>query len=285
MGGMSPVTKAFMCGLAAAMLAMVAVSVFAQGASADQAPLYRIEIIVFAHRDLDRNEELLEQSAENLPSGPASPGMRERLFQDREELDALLSGLPEARAGDGQQAADTPPRTFSDRPDETGSGAGLPDDGGMDPQQQWLRQFGFRILSNEELELGGILSSLQRLQAYTPLLHGGWVQEARAQRQANPFDLAYLGRFNPRGTVTLYLDRMPFLTLDLSYQPQMPAGESGGGQFGQIVTGPRYVLKESRRIPRNGELHYFDHPAFGAIVIIRPQARDSAETPDGSPAA
>ncbi len=262
--------------LAALPLALLPASALAQ-ADAQAPPLYRIELIVFANRDFDRSEELFEQPRTEPTSRPAptQPQMRERLFGDQSELDALLDIGP-LDTRDATPAGDAETEADADAGADAGSAA-------EDAESLLLQRFGFRLLQQDDLELRGVWNTLQRLQAYTPILHGGWIQEARPEQQATPFDIAYLGRFNPRGTVTLHLSRFAHVNVELSYLPGVGANDAG--RLGEIETGQRFLLKEERRIPRNGELHYLDHPAFGVIIVIRPQPRDTTGGDEGRPAA
>ncbi len=255
--------------LLTALLLLVLPSSAVAQADAESAPLYRIELIIFANRDFDRSEELFEQPRVESAARPSPtlPQMRERLFGDQSELDALLDIAPLEPHGTPSAEAESEAVLEAE-----------------DAESLLLRRFGFRLLHQDDLELRSVWNSLQRLQAYTPILHGGWIQEARPERQATPFDIAYLGRFNPRGTVTLHLSRFPHVNVDLSYLPGVGANDAGGG-LGEIETGPRFRLNEERRIPRNGELHYLDHPAFGVIIMIRPQPRHTNGTDEGAPSA
>jgi hypothetical protein len=66
------------------------------------------------------------------------------------------------------------------------------------------------------------------------------------------------------GTATVGLQRYLYLALDLVFQP---------GDLPPLVDGtpmPPFRLTETRRM-RSKELHYFDHPLFGAIVLITPR--------------
>jgi hypothetical protein len=235
----------------------------AQATGASGAPLYQIELIVFANRDFDRSEELFEQAAEPRSDSPAIPQLRERPVFDDTAIESLRDGSTETAPDAGGALATTQ----------------------AERDELALTRFGFRLLRPDELELASTWRTLERLQAYTPLLHGGWVQEARAERDARPFDLAYLGRLNPRGTVRLHLSRFPHVNLDLSYQPDLAVGPSGSFGLSEIQFAPRYRLVEERRIPRNGELHYIDHPAFGVIVIVRPVPRAAQSETAPGPAA
>lgn len=66
------------------------------------------------------------------------------------------------------------------------------------------------------------------------------------------------------GTAVVGLQRYLYLSLDLVFQP---------GDLPPLVDGtpmPPFRLTETRRM-RSKELHYFDHPLFGAIALITPR--------------
>ena len=53
-----------------------------------------------------------------------------------------------------------------------------------------------------------------------------------------------------------------------AYRPLVHVGWVQPG-LAELVLAPRYHLKATRSA-RSGELHYFDHPAFGALVRVTP---------------
>ena len=142
----------------------------------------------------------------------------------------------------------------------------------------------FRFLSREELALRPAAARLGRLDAYTVLVHGGWVQEGLPEERARPFNIGLLGRFNPLGSVQLHLSRFLHVTVALDYRatpprpaavrPPLPAHDAFLEEFSLP---PVYELRATRRT-RIGELHYFDHPAFGLLVVVR-RAPEAAEAP------
>jgi hypothetical protein len=127
------------------------------------------------------------------------------------------------------------------------------------------------MLLPEELQLNAEYQRLSRIPAYTPLLHAGWVQAGLPEDRAPQFDLALLGSTNPRGTVRLYLSRFLHVKLDITYQAaaSSPAPLPTSGGLDEFAVAPRYTLATERNV-RSGELHYFDHPAFGVLVKITP---------------
>ncbi len=97
------------------------------------------------------------------------------------------------------------------------------------------------------------------------------MQPGLPEDRAKPFDLALLGVTNPRGNVRVYLSRFLHVSLDLSYQDGtgVTAPEPAGNELREIALPPRYRLTTERQT-RSGELHYFDHPAFGVLVRVTP---------------
>jgi hypothetical protein len=131
--------------------------------------------------------------------------------------------------------------------------------------------FSVRPLAPEELKLGNEYRRIRALSAYVPLVHAGWVQPGLPEDDATPFDLKTLGVLNPRGTVRVHLSRFLHITLDLTYQAPSAAPAAAGSSDGldEIFLAPQYSLKATRNV-RSSELHYFDHPAFGALVRVTP---------------
>jgi hypothetical protein len=95
---------------------------------------------------------------------------------------------------------------------------------------------------------------------YRILMAKHWVQNADTKSNVPPMLLA-AGDNRLAGTLQFYLSRYPHVELNMMFQPQ------------PLVIGgdvpPDYVIREQRRV-RNGELTYFDHPRFGAIVRVSP---------------
>ena len=144
---------------------------------------------------------------------------------------------------------------------------------------------GFRVLGPDELQLQTEYQKIQRVPAYEPLAHVGWVQPGLPEELAQPVDMSLLGISNPMGTIRLHLSRFLHLNLDLRYQdvsgaPRVAADTDGG--LGEFALAPRYDLITERQT-RSGGLQYFDHPAFGVLVKIT--ALPAAAPPGGRPAA
>lgn len=203
-------------------------------------PRYEVEVLVFANREFDPTEERFTQELDGFEAN----------------ADATLRDVP----------------VF----DDTAFGAvPLP----LQPLQpvdplaaQRAEALRVRLLRPEELKLGSEYRKLQALRAYQPLVHTGWVQPGLPEADAEPFDFKVLGVLNPSGTIRVHLGaRYLHITLDLTYQADAaatPALAANDG-LGELVLAPRYHLATTRNA-RSGELHYFDHPAFGVLVRITP---------------
>lgn len=216
---------------AAATLALSAAT--AQPPAAAPTPLYRVEIIVFAYREIDA-DELFRQTA------PTAIEAAEPALTPDFATWLLDRGLPAEPAGIGMPGA-------------TGTAALV----GFDSP--------FRVLAPEELELTRQYRQIAAAtSAYTPLLHAGWIQTALPEAQAEPFDLARLGSINPVGTVRLHRSQRFHVRVDLTYRGRPSAANAAVDELAFEIA-PRYRLQASQPM-RNGELRYFDHPAFGVLV-------------------
>ena len=220
----------------------------AQPAAAPTPPIpqYQVEIIVFAHREFDAGEEHFAQELAPL-----------RADQSLLEVPLYVQPSPPLTTGPATAAPDP---------------ASAPVD---DP-------LAFRLLAADQLQLNTEYRKLTNGGAYRPVLHAGWVQPGLPEDQAKPFDLALLGVRNPRGSVRVYLSRFLHVSLDVSYQdgtaPAAPATEPVGNELREVALAPRYRLNTERQT-RSGELHYFDHPAFGVLVRVTPvQPANSGST-------
>jgi hypothetical protein len=218
-------------------------------APAPPVPQYQVEIIVFAHREFDAGEERFPQELAPL------------------RADSLLE-VP-------LYVEPSPPLTTDEPIAATPEPAPTPVD---DP-------LAFRLLAPEQLQLNNEYRRLTNVSAYRTVLHAGWVQPGLPEDQAKPFDLTLLGVANPRGTVRVYLSRFLHVSLDISYQDATaPTAEPPGNELREVALPPRYRLTTERQT-RSGELHYFDHPAFGVLVKITPVPTGNSSSTGRRPAA
>lgn len=239
--------------LAAAATTVAQAPPAAPAADEQLPPQYEVEVLIFAFREFDATEERFDQE---------------------------LSGF------DGDTATLREPPVFDDT--NFGAGAIAPQPGSLDAAPslapidplaaQRAEALRIRLLRPEELKLGAEYRKLRAVAAYEPLVHTGWVQPGLPEDDAQPFDLKVLGVLNPSGTIRVHLGvRYLHITLDLAYQGDTAAAPLATNDgLDELVLAPRYHL-ETTRSARSGELHYFDHPAFGVLVRVTPVATQDAQ--------
>lgn len=114
-------------------------------------------------------------------------------------------------------------------------------------------------------ELSSAANALRSDSRFRILLHRRWTQPAEARSDSKPVQLS-TGDGELDGTLRFYIARFLHLEVNLAFQPVAPVQTSFPGEM------PTYQIKEQRRI-RSQELHYFDHPKFGAIVRVVPTGK------------
>jgi Peptidoglycan-binding protein, CsiV len=230
-------------------------------------PQFQVEVLIFTHRDFDPSEEqfALEERRTSTP---------EESLRSLEPLEPVEDGVEfDPNAPVSLDAA--PPATDGPAPAELFA-AVVPEN-----------EFTFRVLRPEELQLTSQYRVLARLPAYHPLVHGGWVQLGLPDTSALPVDLGVLGVTNPAGTVRLTLTRFLHVKLDLTYsdnQAVQRGPAAGPDDLTDLPIAPHYHIGDERTT-RSGEVHYFDHPAFGVLIKITPVKADPAAAPGPRPAA
>ncbi len=165
---------------------------------------------------------------------------------------------------------------------EFGDAAALPAATGTEVDSSELA---YRILTPDEYALSETWGMLSRLQAYEPLMHFGWVQDALPQATARPLMLDRFGTppEGLAGSVSLALSRYLHLAVDLtlaaegSAVPMNPAmardpARAAGTGTDDVLAGPRYAplhysIKDTR-IMKSGDTRYFDHPYFGVLARV-----------------
>ncbi len=170
----------------------------------------------------------------------------------------------------------------------------------------------YRLLSDAEFKLSSLTNRLLTARAHAPLLHVAWRQPVTTN-QAFTGVYVHSGVYGEEavtesvqtaiaapasaddgiggdapagngtavpleGVVKLSRGRFLHLNLDLRYRKAAPPGNGGLLGFFQrkSAADEQYRLQQTRRV-RNAELQYFDHPRFGAIVMITPIDRAAAE--------
>lgn len=94
------------------------------------------------------------------------------------------------------------------------------------------------------------------------LVHKRWTQAADERSNSAPVLLS-TGDRELDGWLRFYVSRFLHVELALDFQPRTAAIPVGAIEL------PVYQLNEQRRV-RSQEIHYFDHPKFGALVRVTP---------------
>jgi len=233
-------------------------------------PQFQVEVLVFTHRDFDASEEQFALEDRRKPAPEES----------LRSFDTLAGGV--LFDADAPVSLDTSPRVTDNTAPVEPDAAAVADAAAV-PENE----FRFRVLRPEELQLTNQYRVLARLPAYHPLVHGGWVQLGLPDSATIPVDLGVLGVANPAGTVRLSLTRFLHVKLDLTYidtQAAQRAPAPAPGDLTELPIAPRYHI-DAERTTRSGEVHYFDHPAFGVLIKVTPVKAESNATPGPRPAA
>ena len=209
-------------------------------------PQYEVEVLIFANRDFDPTEERFDEAPNGFGGDTAAT-------------------LRDAPVFDDSNFGATAPTTDALQP--------------IDPlAAQRAEALRIRLLQPEQLKLGNEYRRLRAISAYVPLVHAGWVQPGLPEAEAQDFDLGTLGLLNPSGTIRVHLSRFLHITLDLTYRADGAVAPAGVGNDGldELALAPSYHLVATRSA-RSGELHYFDHPAFGVLVRVTPVPTQDAQ--------
>lgn len=128
----------------------------------------------------------------------------------------------------------------------------------------------FTELGKSFYSLKGVSHDLERSDDYSVLFHRAWRQLAYDRDKAVAYPVHSIiqdGGESVEGTVKLMLER--FLHLDVSLFLMSSEGNQELVYSDAPGNVPLFELREKRRI-KSTELHYFDHPRFGAIAKITP---------------
>lgn len=90
---------------------------------------------------------------------------------------------------------------------------------------------------------------------------------------------------NIEGTIRISSGRYLHIQTDLLYFNQSRPPRAGFSFFGALkkdITPDVYRIKQSRRVKAN-EVHYFDHPMFGVLTVIRPYELPRTEEDEDAP--
>ncbi len=242
---------------------------------------YRVEVVVFARTSTAALEN------EFWPEDPGSFDIGNVVELIPEDGDARLTGDLRVPGGGGG-----------------GRGAAA-------------RADAFQILNGKDYDLNPKVYALRKNSGYRVLLHTAWNQPAfdaetkRAVYLHDRLPLPFAGaervsedsadgpnNYSLYGTLRVYVSRFLHVDLDLIYRipqqvtyyekiDQMKSSIFQSVEDTKFTTSSEpvvtvaqrgYRLKESRRI-KSKELHYFDHPLYGVLLLTTPLDVSSDGTP------
>lgn len=273
---------AVIASLAAALILVTEANAQQKPAPSRVEPPYAVELIVFTYRAAD--------SGGNELFVPDKP----KLVPDAEEE------LP-AEANQNV-SGDIPQETPSDLPG-AGSQGRTGTQGEQGPERERIE---LHLLEPDAYTMDDIYRTLERLDAYQPIMRAGWTQTTPPKEVSPAVHLRALASPPPGldGSVTLYRGRYLHLVVDLAldadsghqsatatdrliaYGDDRVRNDDGNPDMDAMLQQPvRYRIFEDR-IMKVGDIRYFDHPRFGVIArVTRPEenpASDDAGTNTGS---
>lgn len=223
-------------------------------------PLFRVELVIFAHEP-----GALATAEDFLAEPPALPPPA------LETIDLTLSKRGDLGPLPGEH--DAPPLLPVELPARF-----LP----PPPLEPVALPAWRQLLDTGAGELAGLYRRLASQPGYRPLMHLIWEQPGEVDRATSTvaFDALRLASPEIIGEAQLSRSRFLHLQLDLEFLTEeagralpQPIGSGDAPEVRLLI--PRYRIEESRRM-RSGEVHYFDHPAFGVIATIQPVERPTS---------
>ena len=152
----------------------------------------------------------------------------------------------------------------------------------LDP---WEASAGPQPMDASQLELDSIWRRLERIGAYAPIVHLGWIQTAASRDLAIDYPLtdAASSSAGLTGNFRLFKERFLHLAVDLSLRESNPQEVAVADAV--LNSTEQWTISESRRL-RSGLLEYYDNPRFGVIASVRelPDAEPDQAQPDGQQA-
>ncbi len=124
-------------------------------------------------------------------------------------------------------------------------------DSEIEPVQRYARA------SAGNKTLTGIYNRLKRSRDYQPFYYQSWRIPVNSGKLSLPINVSGEG-VNLSGWIKIQRGHLLHIIADLEFSPSVTVGE-------RLV----YRLSEKRRILLN-EVHYLDHPMYGAVVKVSP---------------
>lgn len=114
---------------------------------------------------------------------------------------------------------------------------------------------------------------------YHKLFHQSWLVKAKTKRNSRPILIRASKGSDLEGSIVFYKSRYPHIKLNLELNRRIPnrIKEAFAAQqniaIEDLPNDWLFTISESRKIKSN-QLHYIDHPLFGALVQIQWQQKN-----------
>ncbi len=109
---------------------------------------------------------------------------------------------------------------------------------------------------------------------YHTLFHKSWLVQAKSKKHARQILIHNQAGSTIDGTLKFYKSRYPHVEINLELERKIPErikqefSEQQNIAVEDLPKFWRFKIKESRKLKSN-ELHYIDHPLFGALIQIQ----------------
>ncbi len=227
-------------------------------------PQFQVEVLIFTHRDFDPSEEQFALEDRRTPA-PEQPLRSLGTLEDGVAFDADA------------------PVSLDAAPPSADGAAPLEPDAARVPENE----FTFRVLRPRSFSSRASIACSRACPRTIRWCTAAGCSSACRTATRCPVDLGVLGVANPAGTIRLSLTRFLHVKLDLTYvdtQAVQTGPAAAPGDLTELPIAPRYHL-DAERTTRSGELHYFDHPAFGVLIKVTPVKADPNAARRARPAA
>ena len=179
--------------------------------------------------------------------------------------------------------ADSAVELLSANKEQAGNQSQVPGGAPLNPTAPLTENELARHALMHEFELADQAKRIGNRKQYQVVAHVAWIQPGYAEDQAIAFPLAELAgaASGLQGDITLYLSRYLHMQFNLIIsEPGGAPGQESTAAYDRLLSlpisaaadqppapSPVYRMDEKRRM-RSGELHYIDHPYFGALTRV-----------------
>ena len=132
--------------------------------------------------------------------------------------------------------------------------------------------------SNENM-LNEQAKKMTEKKGYHKLFHQSWLVEAKEEKYATPILIQTNKGSDLDGSIVFYKSRYPHIKLNLELNRRIPSRVKEAFALQQNIEIDelpdkwQFTISEARKLKSN-QLHYIDHPIFGALVQIQWQKGD-----------